>query len=188
MNFKNIVQRIVLGILLTISFTNHSYAQSKIQVSAFGGYSDEGFATLTNFAFSNHNVKDSFFEAGVYAGFLKENNTEYNIDVNIYSLNLGYFKRLPFLSLKKDLVIFHAGIGGLFGKEIINNGLNELPNGALIKSNDGTIYGGFAALQGDLFLNDKLSLLVRYNQFYHANSEINKSKMFVGAGIKFLIF
>ncbi|SEB51500.1 Conjugative transposon protein TraO [Tenacibaculum sp. MAR_2009_124] len=187
MNLKNIKQSL-LGLFLAIFITSFSNAQSKIQVSAFGGYSDDGFATLANFAFSNHDIKDSFFEAGVYAGFLEERNTSYNVDVNVFSLNFGYFKRLPFLSSSQDVMLLHAGIGGLFGKEIINNGLNELPNGALIKTNDGTIYGGFASLQGDLRLNDKLSLLARYNQFYHANSETNRFKMFVGIGVKFLIF
>ncbi len=163
-------------------------AQSKKHVTGLLGYSDDGFATLASFAFSTSDTKYDFFEASIYSAYLTERKTAYNIPVTIHSLNLGYFKKLDFLSFKRDFILFHGGLGGIIGTESINNNSNELPNGALITSNDGVIYGGFAALQGDLFLNDKLRFITRYKHFYHANSDINKSKFFIGAGLKFLIF
>lgn len=176
-----------LGLVL-ILYIPVTKAQSKKFISGNLGYSDNGVATLFNVAYSFQNIKQDFFELGFYSGFLNETETEHKIDVNVHTLNLGYFRKIDFLSVQKDYFLVYAGVGGVIGKETINNGNESLPNGALITSRDGSIYGGYAGVQGDLFLTDRFSLLARYTHYYHVNSEIGKSKFMAGLGLKYVIF
>ena len=185
MSYK--LRKTLLGLIL-ILYIPISNAQSKKFVSAFAGYTEDGISTLFSFSYSPKNIKYNFIETSIYSAYLKERKTEYNIDVNVNTLNLGYFKRIEPLSTMSGLLYTYVGIGGLLGKENINGGDKELPNGALITSKGGNIYGGFAAVHIDLFMSNRFHLLGRYTHFYHVNSEISKSKFMVGLGLKYVIF
>jgi len=186
MSYK--LRKIILLGLILILYIPVSNAQSQKSLAGFAGYTNDGIATLFGFSYSFNDIKYDFLEASVYSGYLKERKTEYNVEVNVHSINLGYFKRIEPLSTLNGLVCTYVGIGGLLGKESINNGNNELSNGALITSKGGAIYGGFGAVQADLFISNRFHLLGRYTHFYHANSEVGKSKFMIGLGLKYVIF
>lgn len=185
MSYK--LRKIFLGLIL-ILYIPVSNAQSKKFIAAFTGYTDDGISTLFSFSYSLDDIKYSFIEASIYSAYLKERKTEYNINVNVHSLNLGYFKKIEPLSTFNGLVNTYVGLGGLLGKESVNSGRNELSNGALVKSKGGTVYGGFGAVHVDLFMSHRFHLLGRYTHFYHPNSEIGKSKFMIGLGLKYVIF
>lgn len=163
------------------------FSQTKKSVSAFGGYSEDGFATSVNVQLYPEDIYLNFFELSFYAGFLKETESEYEIPLDIYTVNAGYHFRINPLSSNSNRFISSLGFGGIIGSEKLNDGSKDLPNGALIKSKDGLIYGGYGAFEVDVYLSDSFSLVGRYTYFYHANSDIQPTKFMVGAGIKYTI-
>ena len=71
------------------------------------------------------------------------------------------------------------------GYETVNKGEKNLSNGALITSRPGFIYGAFLGLDIDYSISDKLSLVLKANQYYHANSNLGEFVPFVGLGLKY---
>ncbi|TCP28155.1 conjugative transposon protein TraO [Tenacibaculum skagerrakense] len=181
------LRKILLGLIL-IFYIPISHGQSNKSVSALAGYTDNGISTFVSFSYSLDDIKYNFFELGMYSGYLNEQQTNYDIDVTIHTATLGYFKRLEFLSTHNGLILTFAGLGGVLGNESINGGNSDLPNGALITSKGGSIYGGFAAIHTNLYLTNRLSLLGRYTHFYHVNSEIGKSKFMIGLGLRYVLY
>lgn len=177
---------LLLGLIMLIYLP--SQAQNIKSISTNFGYTDDGLATLVNFSLIDSRSQSYFYEAGIYSGYLKENKSDYNVKVNLHSLNLGYFKKIDLLSTISGIIETYVGLGGVLGIENINNGNKSLLDGALIKSKDGFIYGGFGALETEIYLSDKFYLLSRYTYFHHANSEVGKSKFIASVGLKYLIF
>ena len=79
----------------------------------------------------------------------------------------------------------NIGAGGVFGYETVNKGEKNLSNGALITSRPGFIFGAFLGLDIDYSISDKLSLVLKANQYYHANSNLGEFVPFVGLGLKY---
>lgn len=182
---KQLTKFLLIGLLVLLYYPTQ--AQNQKSISSNFGYSDNGFATLFNFTFSNM-PRHHFYEVGIYSGYLKERQTDFKIKVNVHTLNLGYFKKINLLSMQSGLIDTYAGIGGVFGWETINGGSQVLPDNSIVTSQDGIIYGGFGALQGDIYLSDKFNLSTRYTHFYHANSDVGKSKFMIGLGLKYIIY
>lgn len=181
---KQLSKILLLGLILLYL---PSQAQNRKSISANFGYTDDGLATLFNFTFSDNTLKN-FYEIGIYSGYLNENKSDYNVKVNLHSLNVGYFIKINQLSTFNGLIETYVGVGGVLGIEDINSGNRNLSNNALIKSKDGFVYGGFGAIQVDIFLSNRFYLLGRYTHYYHANSDASKSKLMASIGIKYLFF
>lgn len=179
-------RKYIIVILLFVISNHHAISQTKTSVSAIIGYSDNGFAALTNFQIYLEQSFDNYYEVGVYTGFLNETQSEYKIPLNVYTFNSGYHFVINPISARSNIIVTTLGLGGVIGKETLNNGNTELPDGALIKSKDGLIYGAYGALETDFYLSDNWSLLGRYTHFYHVNSSVSKSKFIVGIGVKYL--
>ncbi|GAB1856832.1 hypothetical protein MHTCC0001_16680 [Flavobacteriaceae bacterium MHTCC 0001] len=175
---------VLVWLCLALSYTAQS--QTKTSITAIAGYSDEGIAALTNFQIYLGQTFKNYYEVGLYTGFLKETQSDYNIPLNIYTVNGGYHFRIDEISAKSNAVVTTLGLGGVIGLETLNKGNGTLPDGALIESKDGLIYGAYGALETDIYLSDNWSLLGRYTHFYHTNSEMGKSKFMVGVGIKYI--
>ncbi len=76
---------------------------------------------------------------------------------------------------------------GTLGHEHINKGDFILSNGAMITDESKVIYGAFGGLDADIQFSEKLSLVTKTNIYYHANSDLAKTKFFVGLGLKYSI-
>lgn len=158
--------------------------------SAFGGYTENGFTLLGCYNF--HNSKDStkqhnFIELSVLASFINEDISSYEIPVHNYTLNIGYFKKVTMLSGMPKEFTTSIGVGGLLGYESINSNTQELPNGVLILDKSKFIYGGFIGANVNIFLSEQFDLTAKSNLYYHPNSDVGQTKIFVGIGIKYLI-
>jgi hypothetical protein len=162
----------------------------KHSFSLLGGYTENGFSILGSYNFYNGNTLknlNNFIELSLLASFAEEKKSDYNLPVEIYSLNAGYFKRITMLSGTNKEFTTAIGLGGVFGYESINKNRTELQNGALILDKSKMIYGGFAGLNIDIYISDQIDLTTKTNFYYHANSDIAKTKFFIGLGIKYSI-
>ncbi len=158
--------------------------------SILGGYSENGFSILGSYSYYNSNAekrKNNFLELSFLASFLKEKESDYNISIDQYTLNAGYFVKLPILSAANKQFVIAMGAGGIIGYEDINKGELQLSNGAMITDESKVIYGGFGGLDADIHISERLSLNTKTNIYYHANSDIGKTKFFVGLGLKYSI-
>lgn len=159
-------------------------AQTEISASVLGGYSEDGFAAAANFQiYPRDNYRDHW-EIGFYKGFLDAKKDDYKTELDIYTFQAGYHFRIEKLSSPSNNLITRFGIGGVLGKEKFKN--KDLPNGALVITEDGLVYGLYGVIEMDCYLSDRVSLVGRYTHFYHTNSDISKSKFMIGVGLKYL--
>lgn len=163
-----------------------AFSQINKSVSYLAGYSEEGFANQINLQLYPGQVSESFYEIGIYTGFLKETKTKYNLELNVYSLNAGYHFRLRPVSATNNKIVTTLGFGGIIGLEKLNEGNKDLEDGALILSEDGLIYGGYGAIETDFYLSKNWSLIGKYTHYYHVNSDVGQSKFMAGIGLKYI--
>ncbi len=160
-------------------------SKQKNGIFALGGYSENGYGLLAGFKyFPNKSVK-RYYEISGYAGSIEEKQTRYNIPIEVYSLNIGYFVNIQYLSSKTSAFQFYVGAGGTIGNESINDSKIQLQPLESISTNDGTIYGVYGAMEADIKFFKNLSGIVRYTHFYHPNSDIGKTKFLLGIGLIF---
>ncbi|WP_159090737.1 conjugal transfer protein TraO [Aquimarina aquimarini] len=177
-------QHITLLIMLLVFCTVKS--QYSNGVSGLIGYSKNGYSAMGNFHYYPDKNIGKYFEIGGYASFLKEKKTEYRIPIKIYTLNVGYFIKIPFISNNRNKSgLFSIGIGGVVGDESIDNSEIQLFDRESIVTRDGIIYGGYGAIEADVRINDHFSAIGRYTHFYHINSEIGENKFMIGLGLAF---
>jgi hypothetical protein len=159
--------------------------------SVLGGYSENGFSILGSYSYYNSNAekrKNNFLELSILASFLKEKVSSYDIPINQYSLNAGYFIKVSMLSASNKQLVIAIGAGGTIGYEDINNGDLQVSNGAIIMDKSKMIYGAFGGIDTDIYISKSLALAAKTNLYYHANSDVGKTKFFVGIGLKYSIF
>lgn len=154
-------------------------------INFLAGYSENGHSLMTNFNFYPNENIDRFFELGAFAGFLEEKKTGYDIPIEIFTINAGYFTEISSMSSINKSFLLSIGIGGVIGNETLDLSNVQLPDRETITTKGGLIYGGYGAIQIDILLIRKLFLLARYSQFYHINSEVGKTKFMLGMGIAF---
>lgn len=159
--------------------------QLRNSISMIGGYSENGYGVMTNFQYYPDKNIDRHFEIGGYVGFMEERETEYNIPVELYSLNIGYFIGIPFLSSKNDAFRLSIGAGGTIGNEPIDVSEIQLDTLESISTKNGAVYGIYGAIESDIKLFKHLSGIVRYTHFHHPKSEIGKTKFLIGLGLNF---
>ncbi len=158
--------------------------------SVLAGYSENGFSVLGTYSYYNSNTekrKNNFLELSFLASFIKENESGYDIPIDQYTLNAGYFIKIPMLSASNKQMVIAVGAGGTLGYEHINKGDSMLSNGAMITEESKVIYGAFGGIDADIQLSKKLSLTTKTNIYYHANSDLAETKFFVGLGLKYSI-
>lgn len=130
--------------------------------------------------------RHDFIDAGV---LLTAANFKYvdgiKIPYNDFTLNLGYSKNV-FWNYKNTFNI-NVGGGALFGYETVNKGDKNLSNGALILSKPGFIYGAYITADFEYSISDVLSVSLKANQYYHANSSLGDFVPFVGLGARIYI-
>lgn len=149
-----------------------------------GGITQDGYGALANY---NYYIdRDDFVQAGLYLSFANDEYEGEKIPYNLFAFHAGYFKTI-WKSRNRSFALSIGG-GGIAGYEIINNGEEELPTGALIENNSKFIYGLYGGVEMDYYLSEKVSLLLKANQYYHINSELGELVSFGGIGIRYFLF
>jgi len=176
------MRKTILILLLTIGIST-IYAQTTTSISGLVGFSENGYSGMANLHFYPKRDTGKYFEIGGYASFIEEKETVYEIPIEIYSLNLGYFSEISFLTSQDDSFSISLGVGGVFGEESIDDSEINLSENDFITTEDGIIYGAYGAVEADIKITRNISAIGRYTHFYHANSEIGKSKFMIGLGL-----
>lgn len=107
------------------------------------------------------------------------------IPVNQYTAEGGYY--LNFLSDRKKIFFLSVGLSGMLGCEISNNGEKLLYDGATLNNKDVFVYGGAATLEVEIYIIDRLVLLIGMRERLLFGSTIGKFHTQVGTGLKFII-
>lgn len=177
---------LVFALLFTLLVGGSVHAQMRgnlaSSVGVSGGYVEDGFGVMGTFNFHPNRFK--YFQISVLAAFAEDNATD--IPYNIFTIQPGLYYR-AYISPRKNFSLFLGG-GGLFGYEVINNGSNELPSGALIDAKSQFIYGGYLGAEAEFALSNDFSLLVKANEYYHINSDVGNFYPYAGLGLRYFLF
>lgn len=153
-------------------------------IGLIAGYTEDGIGSLLNYNY--YLERDSFIQGGLYLSFNEDKNGNYEIPYNDFTFNLGYFKSV--FSSRRNNFKTHIGGGLVGGYEVVNNGSNILESGAVILNKSKFIYGAFASVEAEFYLNNEWSFLLKANQFYHHNSELGTLTPLVGLGFRYFLF
>jgi hypothetical protein len=94
---------------------------------------------------------------------------------------------LKFLSDAGKTVFFSLGASVLAGYETVNWNKKLLFDGATVQNKDGFLYGGAITLEAEIFLTDRLILLVNVRERFLEGSSVGKLNTLWGVGLKFII-
>lgn len=172
-------------LILFISINYASNAQnysSSIEMSS--GYVQNGFGIQGSYNYDLN--KKEYIKSSLLTYFTKEKYTDISLKTTTITLNVGYYNTV-WTNLRQTLKT-SLGVGIIGGYESINNDNTELPNGALINSDSRFIYGMFIASEHDIYLSNKYSLIVKFHEYYHINSDVGKFIPFIGIGVRYYIY
>lgn len=178
-------KQILTFFIITFFLSSGLKAQSYSDAFSFNlGMVQNGFGGVINY---NYFVdRHDFIEAGV---LMTASNFKYTPDIKIpyndFTLNLGYSINV-FYNYQNTFNINLSG-GGVFGYETLNKGEKTLSNGALIISEPSFIYGAYLGVELDYTLTDQLSLTLKANEYYHANSKLGEFMPFAGLGLRYYV-
>ncbi|WP_169929298.1 conjugal transfer protein TraO [Flavobacterium croceum] len=152
-------------------------------IAVSGGLTQNGFAGMLSYNYYYNRYQSSFIQGSIL--FTSAKSKSYKIPYNEFTFNAGMY----FLALKNrsEAIKITVGAGGSFGYESINNGSNELSTGEVIVSKQKFIHGVFAGVDADFYLNDRLSFVVKANEYYHFNSDIGKFFPYMGVGCRIFL-
>ncbi len=182
MNMNKLLIILIFG-LVQMSYGQRAFATS---VGLSAGYTEDGYAALFNYNY--HKGRSSYIHVGLFASFSKDKETVgYEIPYNIFNIQPGYYYKIIETQGFKPVSLF-IGAGGMLGYEILNNGNNELPNGALINARSQFLYGGFAGLELDYAFSDNWSLVAKANEYYNINSDVGNWYPYFGVGLRYFLY
>lgn len=146
------------------------------------GATQDGIGAMLNY---NYFIQgDNSFAASVLVTDAKYSVQGNKIGYNDFTLNLGY--STPLYSTKNRKFAILLGVGGVVGYEIVNgNKSSTLSNGNLILEDSKTIYGAYSGLDIDYLINDRMTVFIKANEYYHANSDLGKFVPFAGLGLRY---
>ena len=178
-------KQLTLILFLILFLVENANAQSYSDAFSVNvGVVQDGIGGLLNYNYFMD--RHDFIDAGLLVTVANYNYKEgIKIPYNDFTFNAGYSKNV-FFNYQNTFNI-NIGAGGIFGYETINKGDKNLENGAKIISESGFIYGAYLGLDLDYSLNDALSVSLKANQYYHANSSLGDFVPFVGLGARIYI-
>lgn len=173
--------------LLFICACASSYAQRGNYASSIGlsaGYAEDGIGFMATYNY--HLDRFAYFQVSVFAS-IAEDKGKYDIPYNIFTVQPGYFRRIWEQSSFQNFAI-NIGGGGVIGYEVINNGNNEIYNGAVVNAKSQFIYGVYLGIEGEIRVGNDLYILIKGNEYYHINSDVGKIYPYVGLGFRYFLF
>lgn len=177
----------VLMLFLMIKVTSVSAQRisnysSSMEIS--GGYIGEGYGFTAGFNYYMN--KWTYYQGSVFLGFSEEDFKGITIPYNNFNINLTYNRNVWF-NRRKELSLSLGG-GPTLGWEIVNNGNNELSNGAIITSSSSFIWGVIAQSEFQYVINNKFTAFLKLNQSYHISSDLGQLQPYTGVGFKYDFF
>ena len=170
---------------LTAITSNYSLAQDGA-ASVSLGVTQEGLGSILSYNYYVDKYHSDFVQGSI---LITNSKYKYNSDIKIpyneFTFNIGYFKSV--FKNRTEAFKVSVGIGAVGGYEAINNGENELTNGAVLETKSGFIYGAFIGLDTDIYLNDKFSFIVKANEYYHVNSDLGNFIPYAGIGLRIFL-
>jgi len=185
MKNKNVtIQRFLLILFISICVSARSQNHSSA-IEFLGGYNHHGIGVSLNYNYYTSRI--GFVQGGIY---YSSNKTDVKgvleVPYNTFNVIIGYITNI-YTSRRKNTKI-NVGSGGLIGYEEVNHGNNVLENGALLLDRSKFIYGGFALFELDIYLHNDFSLVLRFNEYYHVNSDLGEFTLFSGVGVRYFLF
>lgn len=98
-------------------------------------------------------------------------------------LQVGYLH--PILSDGGKNIFLYLGVAGLGGYEEVNNGKEDLPDGALLLDRSRWVYGGALHASVELFLTDSLLIVMKGQGRMLFGSDLNLFRPAVSVGLRF---
>jgi hypothetical protein len=174
--------KLFLGVLLLSAFSK-GYSQTYKNAFAVSiGATQDGYGAMISHNYFIHG--DNSIAASILVTDAKYKIGEEKIDYNDITLNLGYSVPLYLTQNRKFGIVFGSGV--VLGYEIVNDNKDlNLSNGSLILDESKFIYGLYAGLDFDYLINDKTTLFIKVNEYYHANSDLGKFIPFAGIGLRY---
>ena len=147
------------------------------------GYSPNGFGT--EFSYNKYfDSSESYLQLGLNASYPTTEYKENKIPYSDIVLQLAYY--IPFYENNKQTITTSGAVGLLAGYEIANMD-KSLPNGIFVSSESNFIYGGYVSGEMSIFLFNNLFALLKYNQYYHINSDLGTLSLYGGVGVRYFI-
>lgn len=176
-----------IPILLFIFLSTLGYSQNGNYASSLGfsgGYAEDGFGIMGTFNY--HLNRNSYAQLSIFAA-IAEDKGSFDIPYNIFTVQPGYFMKIwEQRNFKKYALNF--GGGAIIGYEVINNGNSLLETGAVLDARSKFIYGAFLGMEGELALSNDFSILLKVNEYYHANSDVGNFYPYAGIGLRYFLF
>jgi hypothetical protein len=110
---------------------------------------------------------------------------EITIPQSQFTVDAGYY--LKFLSDWRKTFFLSLGASIMAGYETVNWNDKLLSDGATINNADAFLYGGALTLETEIYLSDRIVLLVNVRERLLAGSSVGKFQTQAGLGIKFRI-
>ncbi|ATL48942.1 conjugal transfer protein TraO [Chitinophaga caeni] len=105
------------------------------------------------------------------------------LPLETYMAEAGYSLRL--LSLARKHINLNAALSAVGGYEAINRGTALLPDGALIRSEEGFIYGAGGRLSLEAWLGDRLVVVLQGRSRLLWNTSTDQFRPSAGLGLRF---
>lgn len=173
-----------LFIFITVSVSAQRGGNYASSIGLSGGYAEDGFGVMATYNY--HLDRNSFAQLGIFTAIAEDKGT-FDIPYNIFTVQPGYFRKVWEQPTFKKYALDLGG-GGVLGYEVINNGNNTLENGAILDARSQFIYGAYLGLEFEILLGNSLSVLIKTNEYYHANSDVGNFYPYAGIGLRYFLF
>lgn len=170
----------ILAVLLFFSILGHGQAYTNT-ASVTGGIAGNGYGGEITIN-TNLGEKD-FIQIALDVAVDNFVQGEVSVPYSSYVASYSYFTTLYSTGRRKQ--VLSAGIGGVVGYELVNNGDKDLSNIVTVEGDSGFIYGAQATAELDVIISEHYSLVLKTTQFYHVNSEFGNLTNFSGLGIRY---
>ncbi|QLG46864.1 conjugal transfer protein TraO [Costertonia aggregata] len=164
--------------LFSYVLTGQAYTNT---VMVSGGIAGNGYGGELTY---NNNLNESTF-IQIALNVAVDNFTSGEINVPYSSFTASYSYFLTLFSTGRRMQVLSAGLGGLAGYELVNNGDNDLSNIVSVNGESRFIYGAQATAELDIIISERYSLVLKTVQFYHVNSDFGNLTNFSGVGIRY---
>lgn len=98
---------------------------------------------------------------------------------------IGYF--IPVFSDKGRNICFRIGLSALGGFETVNRGSSRLHDGARVTNGDSFIYGGGLTAALDVYLTDRIILIMQAKERILFGTDVGNFHTQVGIGVRLII-
>lgn len=152
------------------------FCQNGTSVSILAGPTSKDLKSLEGRLNLSYSSNKNIYEITLSHSIFKED-TYVPVEYSSTLLELGYLYKA--LNISRNLMFLSFGGGTFGGYEIIK----KVPE-VIIISENGIVYGLYAAAQIDFYLSNKIDLIIRGQENYYLESQTGNMNPYLGIGIK----